>query len=406
MARLANRLTAKFVTAVTEQGLYPDGRGLYLQVTKTGTKSWIKRYARDGRHREMGLGPVRLVSLPAARAANLAIDTDRLKGIDPLDAKRARRDAARVQRARTATFKTVAEAHIRAQRGAWRSGASEQQWRQSLRDYAYPVFGELPVAEIDTALVLKVVEPLWQVKPETGARVLQRIAAVLDRATSHGQREGANPARLKGHMANLLPAKAKIHKVVHHAALPYAEIGDFVGRLRQNHTIASRALELLILTATRASTAFGAKWSEFNIDERVWSVPPERDKTGIGYRIPLADPTLRLLAHQREVALDGFVFAIRSRSALGRQLRAMGDAGITPHGFRSCFADWAAECTSFPAEVREMALGHKVPSAVERAYRRGDLFEKRRALMAAWAAFVGTPSRSARGSVVAIGGVR
>ena len=407
MARVVNRLTAKLVATVTKPGLHADGHGLYLQVGKTGTKSWVKRYTRAGRTRDMGLGSSRLVSLAQARARSLAIDIDRLDdGADPIEARRARQSAARADVAKVATFADVAEDHIRSQRRAWRSGASEEQWRQSLEDYVYPIFGSLPVAAIDTALVMEVIEPLWQAHPETASRVLQRVAAVIDRATSHGSRTGENPARWKGHLANLLPRKSKVHRVTHFAAMPYARIGDFIAQLRQHPTAAARALEFMILTATRSSTALGARWGEISFTERLWSVPPERDKTGEGYRIPLTDPALALLTQRRELATDDFIFSIRSRSALRRLLGALGYAGVTAHGFRGAFSDWAAECTSFPTEIREGALGHKVASVVERAYRRSDLLDKRRRLLEMWATYIATPSPRTSAEIVAIGAGR
>jgi integrase len=408
MARAVNRLNARFVATVTRRGLYADGHGLHLQVSSTGGKSWVKRFTVRGKTRDMGLGPLRLISLAEARAANLAIDADRLKGaaVDPIEARRARRNAAKVSAVKTVTFADVAESHIAAQRAAWRGSTSEEQWRQSLRDYVYPVFGDLPIAAVDTALVLRVVEPLWRVHPETASRVLQRIAAVLDRAASRALRTGENPARWKGHLSNLLPKKTRVHRVTHFAAMPYREIGDFVAQLRQHPTAAARALEFAILTVARSSTVLGARWGEIDFSERLWSIPAERDKTGQEHRVPLSDPALALLARQRETATDGgFVFAVRTRSALRGLLRSLGCAATT-HGFRSTFTDWAAECTSAPTEIREGALGHKVASAVERAYRRTDLLSKRRRLLEAWATYIATPSPRTGAEIVTIGAGR
>jgi integrase len=408
MARVVNRLTPKFVAAVTARGLYPDGHGLYLQVSKTGTKSWVKRFARAGRVRDMGLGSVRLVSLAQARAAVLAIDIDRLHGgPDPIEARRASRHAATVSAAKTVTFRRVAEDHIRSQRQAWRGGASEAQWTQSLQDYVYPTLGSLPVAAIDTALVMRVVGPLWETRPETGSRVLQRIAAILDRAAAHGLREGANPARWKGHIANLLPKKTRLRRVEHFAAMPYTEIGGFVAQLRRHPTGAAKVLEFTILTAVRSSTALGARWSEIDFTGRLWTIPAERDKAGQEHRVPLSDPVLKILARQREIASDdGCIFAIRTRSALRGLLRSLGYPNVTTHGFRAGFANWAAETTGFATEIREGVLGHRVASAVQRAYTRTDLFDKRRQLLQAWAAYLATPSPRTGAEVVSIGAGR
>lgn len=246
---------------------------------------------------------------------------------------------------------------------------------------------------VDTSLVMKVLEPIWTAKPETAGRVRGRIERVLDWAKVRGYRDGENPARLRGHLDNLLPKKSKVHKVKHHAALPYKDIGTFMATLREETSISARALALLILTTTRTCETLEAHWDEFDLDERVWIIPPERMKADKEHRVPLAPRAITILKEMAEIRTSDFVFAGAklgrplSNMALAMLLRRMGYGHITAHGFRSSFRDWAAERTSFPREVAEMALAHKIPDAVEAAYRRGDLFEKRRRLMESWAKF-------------------
>jgi integrase len=255
------------------------------------------------------------------------------------------------------------------------------------------VIGKLPVQAVDTGLVMKVIEPLWAAKPETASRLRGRVEVILDWAKVRGYRQGENPARWRGHLDHLLPAKSKIRKVVHHAALPYAKAGAFMTVLRGQHGIAARALEFLILTATRTGETLGATWDEFDLEARLWTIPAARMKGGREHRVPLTEAAASVLESLQEARQSDFVFpgARQSRPlsemALLMLLRRMGFGEITVHGFRSAFRDWAAERTTFPREVAEMALAHAISDAVEAAYRRGDLFDKRRKLMDAWAAY-------------------
>jgi integrase len=276
-----------------------------------------------------------------------------------------------------------------------------------LRDYVYPVFGNLPVQSIDVALVMRALEPMWNTKSETASRVRGRIERVLDWATARGYRTGENPARWRGHLENLLPAPRKVQRVEHHPALPYPEIAAFTATLRQLESVAARALEFLILTAARSGEVIGAKWSEFDLNERLWTVPADRIKSGKEHRVPLSDAALAILRQMAAVRTSDYVFpgqgAGRPISKIGLfyTLRRIGRGDLTAHGFRSTFRDWAAERTSFPAEVAEMALAHTVGDKVEAAYRRGDLFQKRRQLADAWARYCAAPPVPA-GKVVAI----
>jgi integrase len=395
MVRTTRRLTALKVERAKRPGMYADGGGLYLQVTEGGA-SWIYRYMLAGRAREMGLGPLALFGLSEARAK--ALDARRLRheGIDPIEARRAMRAQVRLDAVKAVTFMECAEAYIKAHRTGWRNGKHAGQWEATLATYAGPVIGALPVQAIDTALVLKVLEPIWATKPETAGRVRGRIEAVLDWAKVREYRQGENPARWRGHLDKLLPASGKVRKIVHHAALPYAELPGFLVALREQEGIAARALEFTILTAARTGETIGARWSELNLLDRAWTVPAERMKSGREHRVPLSARVLTILEgmQSHRHADDGFLFPggkigkPLSNMAFLMLLRRMGRDDLTAHGFRSSFRDWAAERTNFPSEVAEMALAHVVGSKVEAAYRRGDLFEKRRRLMEAWADFL------------------
>jgi integrase len=312
---------------------------------------------------------------------------------------------AKLDDARALTFRQCAEAYIKAHKASWRNPKHAAQWPSTLSAYVYPIFGALPVQAIDVSLVMKVLEQevrgaangepasLWTTKPETAGRVRGRIESVLDWATSRNYRQGENPARWRGHLENLLPKKAKLRRVKHHAALPYAEIAAFMIELRQQDGVAGRALEFAILTAARTGEVIGAKWDEIDFAERFWVIPAERMKAGREHRVPLSDAALAILEDLRNVRQANFVFPRGkpgrpiSNMAMLMLLRRMGRGALTAHGFRSSFRDWAAECTGFPAEVAEMALAHTVSDRVEAAYRRGDLFEKRRQLMEEWGRF-------------------
>ncbi len=395
MARLVNRLTAGDVQRKTAPGMYHDGRGLYLRIGPTGAKSWIYRYKAGGTERQMGLGAWPTVSLAAARERAETQRRARIDGRDPLAERRGARLAAAM------TFKQCAEAYIASHRAGWRNPKHAAQWPATLSAYAYPVFGDRPVEAVDTGLVMRAVEPIWTVKPETASRLRGRIESVLDWATARGYRQGENPARWRGHLENLLPARSKVRRVEHHAALPYGEIAAFMGELRGRDGIAARALEFAILTAARTGEVIGATWAEFDLQGRLWTIPAERMKAGREHRVPLSAPALAILQALPKGEPSDRVFPL-SQMALLMTLRRMGRGDLTVHGFRSTFRDWAAERTGFPAEVAEMALAHTVADKVEAAYRRGDLFAKRRQLADAWAKFCAMPA-TAGGKVVAIG---
>jgi integrase len=293
------------------------------------------------------------------------------------------------------TFKDCAERYIEAHRPGWKNPKHAKQWPSTLEDYVYPVFGPIPVQAVDVGLVMKALEPIWKTKPETASRVRGRIESILDWATARGYRQGENPARWRGHLDKLLPARGKVQKVKHHAALPYGEMGDFVAELRGQEGVAARALEFLILTATRTGEVIGARWDEFDLAKKVWTVPGERMKAGKEHRVPLSERALAIIEEMKGQGVNDHPFLFPggrpgkplSNMAMLKLLQRMDRGDLTAHGFRSTFRDWAAEMTHFPTEVAEMALAHTVSDKVEAAYRRGDLFQKRRELMEAWARY-------------------
>ncbi|HKS89778.1 MAG TPA: integrase arm-type DNA-binding domain-containing protein [Stellaceae bacterium] len=414
MARTGSKLTAVAVTKAKGPAVLHDGGGLYLRVAPTGAKSWVFRFQLDGKRRDMGLGPYPDISLADARAKATEHRNQRRDGIDPLAAKAAQRQALRLSAAKGRTFREVAEEFIGRNEAGWRNAKHRQQWRNTLATYVYPTLGELPVAAIDTGLVVDVLDPLWTAKPETASRVRGRIEAVLDAATVRGYRAGPNPAQWRGNLAHVLPARARVRKVAHHPALPFDDVPAFLAALRSRPGMAARALEFAIFTAARTGEVLGARWGEIDLAAKVWTVPAERMKAGREHRVPLSDAALAVLETVRPLALarDGEpdmaapVFPGPGRAmpmsnmTMLMLLRRMKRTDLTAHGFRSTFSDWAAERTAYPREVVEMALAHAVENKVEAAYRRGDLFEKRRRLMADWARFCAAP---AAGKVVAIG---
>jgi integrase len=390
MTRQFGKLTALAVQRAKQRGYLADGGGLYLQLSGSGAKSWVFRYRLNGRLREMGLGPARDVTLAEAREAALACRRQRLAGIDPIAARTAERQQAVLQSAKAMTFRQCAEGYVDAHKAGWKNLKHSGQWSATLRTYAYPVLGDVSIQLVDVALVMKVLDPIWAAKTETASRLRGRIERVLDWAAVRGFREGDNPARWRGHLDHVLPQPSKVKRVVHHAALPYDEIASFMAELRQQPGIAAMALEFAILTAARTGEVIGGTWAEMDLDRAIWTIPAGRMKAGREHRVPLSDPAVALLERLHEARHGDHVFPggtagkSLSNMALLTLLRRMNFSHVTAHGFRSTFKDWTMECTSFPNEVSEMALGHAVGDKVEAAYRRGDLFEKRRELMQAW----------------------
>lgn len=373
--------------------MYADGGGLYLQVSRTGTKSWIFRFAMNGREREMGLGPLHTITLAEARAFAVEARKLKLSGVDPIDARRSERDAKKLESASALTFSQASAAYIKANKSAWKNAKHAAQWEATLSTYADPVFGDIPVAAVDTSMVLKAIEPIWSEKAETASRLRGRIESVLDWATARGYRRGENPARWRGHLEKLLPARSKVKTVEHHAALPYQELPTFMRALADQGGVGARALEFAILTAARTSEVIGATWDEIDLDAATWTIPKERMKAHRDHRVFLGDGALAVLKAVEPFRTSQFVFPggrtdkPLSNMAMLTTLKRMKRDDLTAHGFRSTFRDWAAETTDYASEVVEMALAHVVANKVEAAYRRGDLFEKRKRLMGDWSNF-------------------
>jgi integrase len=394
MAQQIQRLSALAVTRASRPGLYADGAGLYLRVNRNGSKSWAFRFMIQGKPREMGLGSLTKVTLADARRkaadARLALSNGR----DPL-ALRREQEAERAAEEKIAqnsavTFNKCAEGYIAAHEASWKNEKHKQQWRNTIATYVSPVFGNTPVQDVDLDLILKAVEPIWSKKAETARRIRGRIEVILDWARVRGYRSGENPARWRGQMDQLLPARSKAASVKHHAALPYSEVSEFMKELRVGSGSSADALEFLILTAARTSEVLYARWTEIDLKRKLWIVPAARMKSGREHRVPLSSAAIAVVIRMENPKCD-YVFSGRnpkqplSDMSLLMTLGRMNRVGVTVHGFRSTFRDWAAECTVFPSEVVEMALGHVIEGKTEAAYRRGDLLEKRRQLMDAWA---------------------
>jgi integrase len=412
---MSGKLTAVSVKGQLKPGRHTDGGGLHLYVKDTDCRTWVLRFMRAGKSRDMGLGAYPEVPLAEARERAAAARKLIRAGSDPLEARQS------AEAARTATishtFRAAAEELMADKGKGWRNPKHRAQWASTLQSYAFPVFGEWPVQQVDSEAIMRVLRPLWDRIPETGSRLRGRIEAVLDAATARGWRTGENPARWKGHLASRLPSPRKVKAAVHHPALPWSEMGAFLAALRQREGLAARAVELAILTACRSGEVRGMRWGEVDLDAAVWTVPGKRMKAGRLHRVPLPSAAVALLRGIRPSlpAADALVFpgarigTAQSDMTLIAVLRRMNDvpAGelppwrdgatgepITVHGFRSTFRVWAGECTAYPREVVEAALAHTLKDKVEAAYQRSDLMERRRPLMEDWAAFCTAGDRS------------
>lgn len=389
-SRAMNRLSPMQVQRTSKPGLLHDGRGLYLNVTPGGSKSWLFRYEMGGRARWMGLGSFPEITL--ARAREKALEARRLKveGIDPLDQRRAEREARKIRAAAQAiTFKTCVEQYIAAHEAGWHV-MHARQWSRTLQDYAYPIIGDLPVGAVETGHITQILQPIWTTKTETAKRLRGRIEMVLDSAKTNGWRTGENPARWKGHLANVLAQPRRVAKVRHYAALPWRDIGAFMAELDKQGGMSALALRFVILTAARTGEALGAQWSEIDLQNRVWTVPPERMKARREHRVPLSDATVEVLHEVAQLGTEGFVFpgrhpgkGLNPASGLLNVLARMGRGDLTAHGFRSTFRTWCGE-TGKPEDIAEVALAH-TQGKLHDAYMRGDKLERRRRLMEQWA---------------------
>jgi integrase len=397
MARIVGRLKSRHVVNAKppkgkDAALIPDGGNLYLQLTrgKGGhvARSWTFKYELHGKRHELGLGPLHTRGLAEARDKARSLRQQLLDGIDPLIEKKRAKHAQIAAQAKIVTFRECAEAYFKAHRDGWKNRKHAAQWQSTLEQFVYPKIGAMSVADVGVDDVIRVIEPIWKTIPETASRVRGRVESILGYATVRQFRHGDNPARWRGHLAELLPAKGKVRAVKHHAALPYSDVPALMAQLCSRKSRRARALEFTVLTAARAGEVLGATWDEIDLKSRTWTIPASRMKAGREHRVPLADRPVVIL---REMAAhDGQPFRLTSRTVLAllQTLRP----GATTHGMRSAFRDWAAERTNYPNHVVEQALAHAVGDKVEAAYRRTDLFERRRRLMNEWARYCAKPA--------------
>lgn len=405
MPRKAQEIGPKAVSLLKEPGLHFVGgvAGLALQVLPTGGRTWVLRATIGNKRRDMGLGGYPDVPLAEAREAARRAREKIRQGIDPIDEGRSARSLLKASQAAALTFEQCAERYIKGQEAGWKNAKHAAQWTSTLKTYAYPVMGSLLVKDVALPHVLEALEPIWTKKTETASRVRSRIELVLDWATTRGYREGLNPARWRGHLDKLLPKPSKVAKVEHHAALPLDDMGEFMQNLRALDGIGARALDFAILTAARSGEVRGATWQEIDLDAGMWKIPAARMKVHKEHRVPLSDAAVHLLRALPRVGGTDVIFV----SPRGGQLSDMTLTAVlrrmkvdaVPHGFRSTFRDWAAERTSYPHEMAEMALAHTISDKAEAAYRRGDMFEKRRRMMDDWANFIARPPRQ-KGQVI------
>ena len=381
-----------------KNALVGDGDGLYLSIANNAksnnvTASWLFRYMDHGKAKSVGLGPYPGTTLKVAREEAQSLRSSRAGGVDPAESKRAAEREKKLQQAKSKTFQICAEEFIALSRSSWKNAKHAQQWENTLSDYAYPFIGQLPIGAVQAVDVVRVLKPIWVSTTETAMRLRGRIESVIDWATAHGLREGDNPARLKGHLEYMLPKLRNAERHKHHPALPYERLPAFILELNEQSGMARYALEFLILCASRTGEVIDTTWDEFYLPKGIWVIEKERMKAGIEHRVPLGKRALEILALVRPFSGKKYVFAGRkkdsplSNMAMSMLLRRMGYTDITVHGMRSTFRNWAGEQTTFPFEVCEQALAHRLPDAVAAAYLRTDFFDKRVSLIADWEKF-------------------
>jgi len=401
------QLAALRAQKVTEPGKYPDGNGLILQVTKGRAnavrKSWLVRFSIAGKQREMGLGTFPELGLADARAAALDVRAKALKGIDPIREREAVQAALRAEAAKAMTFSKCAELYIASHERGWANPKHRQQWRNTLSTYAYPVIGAMNVADVGVSEVMQILEPIWYTKTETASRLRGRIESILSWAIVRGHRPPPNPAVWRGHLDSLLPKPSRVHTIINHPALDWREVPGFMAKLARRPGTSARALEFTILTAARSGEVRKARWEEIDWRERLWVVPAERMKMRREHRVPLSAPALSMLQQRRNLLAPGpqdllFFHSDPQKPYSDAVYRAlfqrMNRVGLTTHGFRSSFRDWAGESTNHARETAELALAHRIGNDAERRYRRGDALQKRRKLMDDWANYLTGPASS------------
>jgi len=401
MAKKSEQLTALKVKKLKEAGSYPDGQGLYLQLSQSGNKTWFYRYQKDGKGRKHGLGSYPTVTLDMARKKATACRILRDKGIDPIEYKKQQTLDEELKKLKGVTFEECAINYIDSHKAGWKNRKHEQQWRNTLKTYAYPYIGKLAVKSIDTGLVLKVLEPIWYEKTETATRVRQRIENILDWAKVRKYRTGENPALWRGHLDKTLPKPTKVQKVKHFNAMPYVDVPKYFQKIRKTETLAAKALAFIILTASRNGEARGAMWAEIDLKKGIWELPAERMKADRPHRVPLSKEAIKVLKEAKKFSHDEYVFTGLKKNkpiseAAIRNLIRTDHSEVTIHGFRSSFRDWCAEMTNYPREVAEAALAHTLKDKTEAAYQRGDIFVKRKKLMDAWANYCLKSDKSAK----------
>ncbi|SCA56137.1 Phage integrase [Candidatus Terasakiella magnetica] len=399
MARKVKILSAREVETITKPGMHADGNNLYLRVLKSGGKSWVFRYRTtkmtgEPARREMHLGSTKLFSLKDARIEALKLLQMLHDGVDPIDERQKEKNQKRTSHEKQLTFQKCGEEYINIHNEGWKNPKHRQQWKNTLATYAYPKIGKYLVGDIETLHIKQVLNPIWKEKTETAKRLRGRIEKILDWARHEGYRKGENPARWKGHLEHSFISPSRLINVKHHSALPFDEMNDFLVKLQKQEGVAAKGLEFIILTATRTGETRLAVWDEIDFVKKLWTIPAERMKMKKAHEIPLQDTAIDILHEMKEVQVSDFIFpGIKKNRPLSdmtftKLLRRMEYDQITVHGFRSSFRDWAAERTSYPREVVEMALAHEIENKVEAAYRRGNLLEKRRELMNDWSTFV------------------
>lgn len=395
MKKAKKRLTALDVARLSKTGNYHDGDGLYLRVRHDGSKSWAFRFGIGGTKTWMSIGPLRDFGLSDARKKVAELRNDLREGRNPLAERRERQAVMRGEAGKT--FDEVADQYISAHKSGWKNAKHASQWASTIRTYASPAIGGKPVQSIGLDDILAVLKPIWETKPETASRLRGRIESVLDYARIRGWRTGDNPAKWSGYLEEILPARASLAPVKHHAALPWVDVPVFMRELRSKPSMSAKCLEFAILTAARSGEARGLRWNEIDMQAATWTVPAARMKAKREHRVPLSARALQLLTELADIQHqpDGLVFpggkpgGRLSDVAVSKTLHSI-VPGLTVHGFRSSLRMWVAEATSFPGEIGETALAHVNKNKVESAYLRGDHFDRRRILMTAWADYCGS----------------